>query len=235
MKTKSIKTKPSHYELLQRACDKALSTFERAKTNEQTAKHYFKTADKDNSKTDLKILKLEYQRAKYRKKARKVAFEIASLRLRQWLKLHEDDMKLYQLNEAANSDESQDTETSVDSETNETTSKQTDTPSVLKQNSSSKKSKKASTQRKTDTQSLDLLIIEGIGPKVLDYLKNAGISTFEQLAVSDTDYLKSILKANRNYISNPSTWAAQAQLVLDGKIEELKTWQVELKSGKLVK
>jgi hypothetical protein len=31
---------------------------------------------------------------------------------------------------------------------------------------------------------------------------------------------------------NPGTWPAQAQLAADGKFEELKKWQEELKEGK---
>ena len=70
MKTGNIKSKQSHYELLLRAYDKAQAAFERAKTNEKTAKHYQKIADKDISKTDKAILELEYKRAKYRRKGR---------------------------------------------------------------------------------------------------------------------------------------------------------------------
>lgn len=99
MKPNSTKEKPSHYELLLKAFDKAQTALERAITNEKTAKHYFKTADKNISKSDYKILELEFLRAKYRRKGRKAAFKIAEIRLKQWLKRHEKDNKLYQLTE----------------------------------------------------------------------------------------------------------------------------------------
>lgn len=236
MKNNNMKEKPTHYEILLRAFDKAQTALERSITNEKTAKHYLKTADKDITKTDNKILDLEYRRAKYRRKGRKAAFQIAKLRLKQWLKRHEDDAKLYQLTENAASDNTgEETSSQVDTAPNEVFN--TNAPEAPKKKESSSKrsnnpSKKSANNATKGPE--DLTIIEGIGPKVNQYLHSGGIHTFAQLAASDVDTLKSILKANRNTISNPSTWAEQAQLVVEGKMDALKSLQEQLKGGRKV-
>ena len=240
--------KPSHYELLLRAYDKAQTAFERAKTNEKSAKHSIKTADKDIKKTDKSILDLEYKRAKYRRKARKVAFQITKLRLKQWLKLHEEDVKLYQLSEEAQTVESQQTteekkptkrrsktevEVAVPSAAEKTEpapkSKKTVKPTAAPKNDAPPKVKKPKPPVALPT---DLTLIEGIGPKVFQFLQDAGISTFAQLAASDFDTLKGILSANSFKFANPTTWAEQAQLVVDGKLEALEVMREKLKSSK---
>lgn len=235
MKTNNAKAKPSHYELLLKAFDKAQAALERAITNEKTAKHYLKTADKDSSKSDLKILELEFLRAKYRRKGRKAAFKIAQIRLKQWLKRHEDDNKLYQLSEANEdnaNEENSTAENTVEIVTESIAIVAESTPKSKK--SSSKKSTTSDKSKNAATEPEDLTLIEGIGAKVNAYLHAAGIDTFAKLAASDFDTLKGILKANRNTISNPSTWAEQAQLVVDGKLGELKTLQIQLKAGRKV-
>lgn len=77
----------------------------------------------------------------------------------------------------------------------------------------------------------DLRVIEGIGPKIESILRASGIATFEQLAGSDVDHLRAILTeaGNRFKMHNPKTWPAQAGLAADGKMEELKAWQKELR------
>jgi predicted flap endonuclease-1-like 5' DNA nuclease len=236
MKNNNMKEKPTHYEILLRAFDKAQTALERSITNEKTAKHYLKTADKDITKTDNKILDLEYRRAKYRRKGRNAAFQIAKLRLKQWLKRHEDDAKLYQLTENATSDNTEEeTSSQVDSAPNEVVN--TNAPEAPKKKESSSKRGNNSGKKSANNASKepeDLTIIEGIGPKVNQYLHSGGIHTFAQLAASDVDTLKSILKANRNTISNPSTWAEQAQLVVEGKMDALKSLQEQLKGGRKV-
>ena len=80
----------------------------------------------------------------------------------------------------------------------------------------------------------DLKIIEGIGPKLEQLLKDAGISTWEDLAKSDVTHLKEILmKAGDNYrIHDPSTWPMQAQMAADWKWTELKDYQDYLVGGR---
>lgn len=81
----------------------------------------------------------------------------------------------------------------------------------------------------------DLTKIEGIGPKIAEALQAAGINTFSELAAKSADEVKSVLEAVEGghfNLADPGTWAQQAQLAADGKWDELKTLQDELKGGK---
>lgn len=80
----------------------------------------------------------------------------------------------------------------------------------------------------------DLTIIEGIGPKVLVVLNSHNILTFSDIVQISVDSLRQILKAHKLYIINPTTWAEQAQLVIENKMDELKALQLILKNGKRV-
>lgn len=80
----------------------------------------------------------------------------------------------------------------------------------------------------------DLSMIEGIGPKIAELLNSKGIGSFADLAAANVDALRAILDEAGGVIKskNPGTWPAQAQLAADGKFDELKKWQEELKDGK---
>ena len=80
----------------------------------------------------------------------------------------------------------------------------------------------------------DLKIVEGIGPKIEQLLKEGGINTWEELAKASTDRLHEILEAagSRYQIHDPSTWPAQARFAADGKWEELKEYQEMLMGGR---
>lgn len=80
----------------------------------------------------------------------------------------------------------------------------------------------------------DLKIVEGIGPKIEQLLNADGIYTFDQLAKSTYSQIKEVLDnaGPRFQIHDPSTWAQQAALARDGKTEELKKLQDELKGGR---
>lgn len=81
----------------------------------------------------------------------------------------------------------------------------------------------------------DLVIIEGIGPKISRILQENGIRTFAELAKADLTQVEDILnKAGLSNITDPATWAEQAQLAADGKWDELKTLQKTLKRGRRV-
>ncbi|NLE44247.1 MAG: helix-hairpin-helix domain-containing protein [Chloroflexi bacterium] len=58
----------------------------------------------------------------------------------------------------------------------------------------------------------DLQQIEGIGPKVNALLRDAGITTFESLATTDVDQLKSVLRRADLAMIDPSGWPAKARL-----------------------
>ncbi len=80
----------------------------------------------------------------------------------------------------------------------------------------------------------DLTKVEGIGPKISEILKNAGVPTFAALAGMEADKIREILAAagNRYKSHNPDTWPKQAELAAAGKWDELKKWQDELDGGK---
>jgi predicted flap endonuclease-1-like 5' DNA nuclease len=101
------KQKISHYELLMRACDKTKAEYERILTKEASSKHFWKTASSDFSKSEVKILKLEYKKAKLRRKAKKLSIEISELRLKAWAKTHDVEDKIYELSENAQSTDNQ--------------------------------------------------------------------------------------------------------------------------------
>jgi len=76
----------------------------------------------------------------------------------------------------------------------------------------------------------DLKKIEGIGPKIAETLSAAGISTFAELAKTDSAKISEIIADVRgNHVTD--TWPKQAQLAADGKWDELQKWQDELDGG----
>lgn len=82
----------------------------------------------------------------------------------------------------------------------------------------------------------DLTLIEGIGPKASEALVEAGITTFSKLAKAPAEAIKEILDASTSKLSHldNTTWAQQAQLAADGKMDELKKLQDELNGGRAV-
>jgi predicted flap endonuclease-1-like 5' DNA nuclease len=81
----------------------------------------------------------------------------------------------------------------------------------------------------------DLTIIEGIGPKISSVLKAAGIKTFTRLASTNVDALVDILTKSDprlGRIAEPSSWPEQSRLAAEGKLEELKALQDNLKGGR---
>ncbi len=79
----------------------------------------------------------------------------------------------------------------------------------------------------------DLKKVEGIGPKIAEIFNNAGILTFADLAKTPVKKLETILaEAGSRYASkNPGSWPKQAKMAADGKWDELKKWQDEVKGG----
>jgi len=80
----------------------------------------------------------------------------------------------------------------------------------------------------------DLKIIEGVGPKIEQLLKENGINTWEDLANASADRLKEILDAagSRYQIHDPSTWPAQARFAAAGQWDDLKDYQEMLIGGR---
>lgn len=105
-----------------------------------------------------------------------------------------------------------------------------------KKSSFTKSSKDAETSEIENVQTAapELTIIEGIGLKVQEVLHAHNISTFSDIVKTPIDAMRQILKSHKLYVINPTTWAEQAQLVIDNKMDELKALQSVLKYGKRV-
>ncbi len=79
----------------------------------------------------------------------------------------------------------------------------------------------------------DLLIIEGIGPKINALLLNDGIDTFAKLAAAPAARVQAILTtAGPNFrLANPSSWSQQAAMCDRGAWRELRELQNTLRAG----
>ena len=87
--------------------------------------------------------------------------------------------------------------------------------------------------KKSEDKEDDLKLIEGIGPKVSQILKEHGIKTFKDLSKKDPEDIKKLLESKGiRGIVDPTTWPEQAKLAAEGKWEELKKLQKELKGGR---
>ncbi len=82
----------------------------------------------------------------------------------------------------------------------------------------------------------DLKIIEGIGPKIEELLKKAGIYSYLTLATTSPDRIKEILSAagDRFNMHDPATWPKQSSLAAQGKWEELNMLKEVLDGGRAV-
>ena len=92
----------------------------------------------------------------------------------------------------------------------------------------------APAQKTKTAKADDLKIIEGIGPKIAETLVAAGIVTFADLAATLAERVKEILDAAEGNFNaaDATTWAEQAQLAADGKMDELKELQEKLNGGR---
>ena len=79
----------------------------------------------------------------------------------------------------------------------------------------------------------DLTKIEGIGPKAAEALVNAGIVSFEDMSNADTEAIKEILTESSSRMAHldPTSWPKQAKMAAEGKWDELKEWQDNVKGG----
>ncbi len=79
----------------------------------------------------------------------------------------------------------------------------------------------------------DIIIIEGIGPKIAELFKSNGISTFAQISKMSVPEMAAILDKGgaRFKLANPGSWAQQAKLAAENRWPELKVLQDELYAG----
>lgn len=78
----------------------------------------------------------------------------------------------------------------------------------------------------------DLVVIEGIGPKIAGILGEAGITTFIKLSNTDVETLRKILADARLQMTDPTTWPEQARLAALGDKTALNEFQKRLKGGR---
>lgn len=85
----------------------------------------------------------------------------------------------------------------------------------------------------TDEGTIDLTIIEGIGPKYQEILNGAGITTFAQIAEMSEDEIVTLVKENGGRkAASMTSWAEQAQLAAAGDWDALAKLQDELSGGR---
>src|SRR6056297_3657158 len=79
----------------------------------------------------------------------------------------------------------------------------------------------------------DLTKIEGIGPKAAEALVANGVKTYAELADADAEKVKEILTEASSTLAHldPTSWPKQAKMAADGKWDELKEWQDNVKGG----
>lgn len=211
-----------------------------AKTKKEETKSALRSATKETSKEELKALKASFLQAKIRHQAEKSAWKAARKILLPYL-LEEA------LEQAANDAQSKkDKVKGKPSSSRKEKATNNKGKIVLKRKSEETINDESSLQEKADNTTSDvvaptsetlhdkLTVIEGIGPKVATILNNNGIYSFEQLATFTADSLKDILNQNKIKLADPTTWAEQANLAAQGKMEELANFKKELKHGKKV-
>ena len=73
----------------------------------------------------------------------------------------------------------------------------------------------------------DFTVIEGVGPKIDELIHGAGIHTYRELAMTDSeDIQKTLNAAGSNFkLAKPGTWPAQSGLAANNQWEALKAWQ----------
>jgi predicted flap endonuclease-1-like 5' DNA nuclease len=79
----------------------------------------------------------------------------------------------------------------------------------------------------------DLIIIEGIGPKIKELFNQNGVNTFAQVAKMSVAEMSAILDKGgpRFKLANPGSWAQQALLASENRWTELKQLQDQLYAG----
>ena len=79
----------------------------------------------------------------------------------------------------------------------------------------------------------DLQIIEGIGPKIDALFRDAGVTTFAQVAKAKVSDLQAILDKGGSHfhLAKPGTWPQQAELAYENRWSDLKRLQDELIGG----
>lgn len=78
----------------------------------------------------------------------------------------------------------------------------------------------------------DLTVLEGIGPRISALLQEAGITTYRQLAETDTGRLEGLLLDANLRMADPGTWPEQARFLSEGRMQEFQELVESLKGGR---
>lgn len=98
-----------------------------------------------------------------------------------------------------------------------------------------KKIDKLEEQAEVKREADDLARIEGIGPKVVKVLNDAGILTFEELANAKAADVQKVLDDAKLQMMDPKGWISQAKLAAKGDWDGFEKLQEKLKGGRKVK
>ena len=93
----------------------------------------------------------------------------------------------------------------------------------------------AALEARTRAMQDNFAILDGIGPRVSEVLRSAGVNTFAKLAATDEDGIRGILEAENPSLlrlTDPSTWQEQAGLAAEGDWEALSSLQESLKESR---
>lgn len=84
-----------------------------------------------------------------------------------------------------------------------------------------------------EQQADDLTKVEGIGPKAAEALAKNNIDSYATLAKAEPENIKEILTeaSSRMAHLDPTSWPKQAEMAANGKWDELKEWQDNVKGG----
>ncbi|MEM8733163.1 MAG: helix-hairpin-helix domain-containing protein, partial [Planctomycetota bacterium] len=80
----------------------------------------------------------------------------------------------------------------------------------------------------------DLTKIEGVGPKIAEFLSASGISSYIQLSQVTPEHLAEVLGGGGFAAHDPGTWPEQARMAAAGEWDALKQWQDQLDGGRPV-
>ena len=90
------------------------------------------------------------------------------------------------------------------------------------------------TSRRRGSSRDDLTIIEGIGPRADELLRDNGIASFRELADTPVRKLQKILDEGGRIFNglDPKTWPRQAAIARDSKMDELESYKDKLMNGR---
>lgn len=92
---------------------------------------------------------------------------------------------------------------------------------------------KAAATATDEAEEDDLTKIEGIGPKTAEALTSAGIASYASLSEADPEKIRELLTEASSRLAHldPGSWPKQAKMAAEGKWDDLKEWQDQVKGG----